>query len=52
MPEGHYFAWSGQNTRDGVAYGACQPYHYCKSAKEREVQIKKYLAGAQKRYTK
>jgi len=51
QPAGTYFCWMGRATRSGKDFGAIQPNHHCATEQEREEQIEKYLANAQKRST-
>jgi hypothetical protein len=49
---GKYFAWSGQSCRDGVSFGASQPWRYCANEAERAKAIIEYLSNAKKRRAK
>ena len=46
---GTYFALRIQATRNGLVYGASQPWRMYKSEVEREAQIQKIITATQKR---
>jgi len=53
LPVGTFrFVFLPQATRDGKAFGACQPNSYFETEEAREAAIAKYLAGAKKRAAK
>jgi hypothetical protein len=49
---GHYFTLDVHATRNGVEYGAAQPYKYFKTPSERAKAIERYLTDAKKRAPK
>lgn len=49
---GHYFAFTGNATRNRVQYGAGQSPNYFTTAEERAAAVVKYLAAARKRAVK
>lgn len=51
-PGASRFVFLPQATRDGKAFGACQPDSYFETEEAREEAIAKYLAGAKKRAAK
>lgn len=52
VPEGKYYTWCPQATRNGVSFGACQADRYCHTPEEREAAIAEYIKSAEARAMK